>query len=339
MVRTAAGGGPGKLVASPLCGFASPLCGSRCAVLYRPFCKLHLFFDRILNEEVYAFPRIFPTPETERENRVIVISDIGYRAFSFAVLMANCITNLHLCASSDSHQCFPFFVYDEHGGNRRENITDWVLGRFRERYDDPAITKWDIFHYVYGVLHHPAYRQKFGDNLKRELPRIPFMADFRAISEAGRRLAELHVGYETVEPWPLRWVYSESTPLPYRVEKMRLNKDKSALMVNESLTLADIPPEAFEYRLGNRSALGGSSTSIRLRRTSGAGSPPTRTVPTTRNTSSDLWSVSCASASRRFASSRGCLPADSLGIRGGHGAPESAGGSFFAFSERARCEC
>ena len=78
--------------------------------LYRPFCKLHLFFDRILNEEVYVFPKIFPTPETERENRVIVISDIGYRAFSFAVLMANCITNLHLCASSDSHQCFPFFA-------------------------------------------------------------------------------------------------------------------------------------------------------------------------------------------------------------------------------------
>jgi predicted helicase len=223
--------------------------------LYRPFCKQHLFFDRILNEEVYVFPRFFPTPETERENRVIVISDIGYRAFSFAVLMTNCIADLHLCASSDSHQCFPFFVYNEDGGNRRENITDWVLGRFRERYDDPAMTKWDIFHYVYGVLHHPAYREKFADNLRRELPRIPFVDDFRAISEAGRRLAELHVGYETVEPCPLRWAYSDSMPLSYRVDKMRLNKDKSALMANESLTLADIPPEAFEYRLGNRSAL------------------------------------------------------------------------------------
>jgi len=183
------------------------------------------------------------------------MSDIGYRAFGFGVLMTNCITDLHLCASSDAHQCFPFYVYDEDGTNRRENITDWALGRFRERYDDPAVTKWDIFHYVYGVLHHPGYREKFADNLKRDLPRVPFMGDFRAVSEAGRRLADLHVGYETVEPWPLRWVYAEDTPLSYWVEKMRLNKGKTELVVNESLTLADIPPEAFDYRLGNRSAL------------------------------------------------------------------------------------
>jgi predicted helicase len=103
--------------------------------------------------------------------------------------------------------------------------------------------------------HHPDFRVKFGDNLRRELPRIPFMGEFRSISEAGRRLADLHVGYEKVEPWPLRWAYSEDIPLSYRVEKMRLNKDKTGLVVNESLTLADIPPEAFEYRLGNRSAL------------------------------------------------------------------------------------
>ena len=223
--------------------------------LYRPFCRQCLYFDRTLIERVYLFPRFFPTPESERENRVLVISDIGYRAFTFTALMADCITDLHLSASSDAHQCFPFYVYDEDGGDRRENVTDWILGRFRERYDDPAITKWDIFHYVYGVLHHPAYREKFGDNLKRELPRIPFLSEFRAISEAGRRLADLHVGYEKVEPWPLHWVYKEDTPLSYRIEKMRVNKDKTELVVNESLTLTGIPPEAFDYRLGNRSAL------------------------------------------------------------------------------------
>jgi predicted helicase len=81
------------------------------------------------------------------------------------------------------------------------------------------------------------------------------MADFRAISEAGRRLAELHIGYENVEPWPLEWVYTEDVRLSWRVEKMRLSKDKTELVVNPSLTLAEIPPEAFEYRLGNRSAL------------------------------------------------------------------------------------
>jgi predicted helicase len=71
----------------------------------------------------------------------------------------------------------------------------------------------------------------------------------------GRRLADLHLNYEQVEPWPLRWIYAPDKPLLFRVEKMRLNKDKTELVVNETLTLADIPPEAFEYRLGNRSAL------------------------------------------------------------------------------------
>ena len=94
-------------------------------------------------------------------------------------------------------------------------------------YDDPTIAKWDIFHYVYGVLHHPGYRAKFADNLKRELPRIPFMDDFRAFADAGQRLADLHVGYEQLEPWPLDWVENPGVPISYRVEKMRLSKDKT----------------------------------------------------------------------------------------------------------------
>ncbi len=113
-----------------------------------------------------------------------------------------------------------------------------------------------IFHYIYAVLHHPAYRDKFADNLKRELPRIPFAPDFASFAAAGRELARLHAEYETLEPWPLEWVVNQAMPLSYRVEdKMRLNKDKAALAVNRSLTLAGIPPETFEYRLGNRSAL------------------------------------------------------------------------------------
>ena len=80
----------------------------------------------------------------------------------------------------------PFYVYDEDGTNRRENITDWALEQFRTHYSDKKIDKWAIFHYVYGLLHHPGYREKFADNLKRELPRIPFAADFRAFATAGK---------------------------------------------------------------------------------------------------------------------------------------------------------
>jgi Type ISP C-terminal specificity domain len=252
-------------------------------------------------------------------------------------------------------QCFPFYVYDEDGSNRRENITDWALNEFRTHYSDPNITKWDIFHYVYAVLHHPEYRERYAANLKRELPRIPFVGFaplgraglqagvevpplingaglqpggtssrgekqipqglkplrddkqkedagrgakaplyqsdgedggspglqagdknraegasslpkagaqpqaerpieiFRAFADAGKRLADLHVNYEQQPEYTLERV--EKGQLNWRVEKMRLSKDKTALIYNEFLTLKGIPPETCEYRLGNRSAL------------------------------------------------------------------------------------
>jgi predicted helicase len=201
-------------------------------------------------------PGIFPTPISENENQVIAVSQIGYRAPTYNALISNCVTDLHLCAAVDGHQCFPFYVYAEDGTNRRENITDWALKQFREHYGDQKIGKWDIFYYVYGLLHHPGYRERFADNLKRELPRIPFAVDFRAFTAAGRELAQLHLGYEKLEPYPLDWLETPGVPLSYRVEdKMRLSKDKTALVVNPSLTLAGIPPETFQYRLGNRSAL------------------------------------------------------------------------------------
>jgi len=135
---------------------------------------------------------------------------------------------------------------------------------------DPNITKWDIFHYVYAVLHHPEYRERYAANLKRELPRILFVKAgpstpaeaasarddnqvFWKFAEAGRRLAELHVTYEQQPEYPLEHV--EKGQLNWRVEKMRLGKDKTTLLYNEFLTLRGIPPETYEYRLENRSAL------------------------------------------------------------------------------------
>jgi len=221
--------------------------------LYRPFTKRYLFFDRILNEEVYQFPSIYPNPNTEKENVVLIVPSLG--SIQVAFFISKYIVDLNFFAGSTPVQCFPFYVYDEDGSNRRENITDWALAEFRDTYSDYHIAKWDIFYYVYGILHHPAYRETFGDNLKRDLPRIPFAPDFRPFSKAGRELAELHLKYEESEPYRLKWVENPDETPDYRVEKMRLNKDKTALKVNDYLTLADIPPEAFEYRLGNRSAL------------------------------------------------------------------------------------
>jgi len=178
------------------------------------------------------------------------------------------------------------------GKLRRDNITDWALGQFQARYG-PDVTKRDIFHYVYGLLHSPQYRERYKENLKRELPRIPLVeagplapnnggtgeeagstataggtspltppllgargpAPFRAFVEAGAALAALHIGYEQAEEYPLEQTVNKNVPFSWRVVKMRLNKEKTALVVNEALTLAGVPPEAFDSKIGNRSAL------------------------------------------------------------------------------------
>ncbi len=216
--------------------------------LYRPFTKSHLYFDRLMNQRVHVFPSIFPTPETEQENRVLCVKAPGSH-HPFHVLMTDVIPDLHFTGDS---QCFPFYTYDEDGTNRRENITDWALSHFRAHYADDTITKWDIFHYNYALLHHPEYRETYQVNLKHDLPHIPFAPEFWRFVEIGRALADLHVNYETLDVMPK---VVETPPLNWRVEKMALSKDKTSLRYNESLTVTDIPPEVFDYRLGTRSAL------------------------------------------------------------------------------------
>jgi predicted helicase len=218
--------------------------------LYRPFTSKWLYFDEILNERRYQQHRVYPTPKSEAENRIIWVK-VGSEWPMFCLVSDRIVDLLPQGGS----QCFPFFRYDEDGTNRRENITDWALSHFREHYADKKVTKWDIFYYVYGILHHPGYRQRFADNLKRELPRVPLAPDFRAFSQAGCELARLHLDYEKLEPWPLQWIETPGVPLSYQVEKMRLSKDKTSLAVNLSLTLAGIPPQVYNYRLGNRSGL------------------------------------------------------------------------------------
>ena len=223
--------------------------------LYRPFCQKYLYFDHFWNEERYQQHRFFPTPETEAENRVIIVSDHGFRS-DFNTLMTNLIPDLHTLASSDSFQCFPFYTYNENGTNRQENITDWALAEFRTHYGDNTITKWDIFHYTYALLHHPVYREKYEMNLKRDLPHIPFAEDFRGFSEAGAALADLHVNYESVPKYDkLRKVETPGMQVNWDVEKMKLSKDKTQLTYNDFLTLDGIPVEVYDYKLGTRSAL------------------------------------------------------------------------------------
>ncbi len=226
--------------------------------LYRPFCQKYLYFDNFWNEERYQQHRILPTPKNEAENRQIIVSDHGLRS-GFNTLMTNLISDLHTLTASDSFQCFPFYTYDEDGTNRRENITDWALTQFRTHYKDNSISKWDIFHYTYGILHDPDYRKKYQANLKRDLPHIPFapsVEDFWGFANAGARLTEIHVNYESQPEYDkLKLVQNPNVPLNWRVEKMKLSKNKTSIVYNDFLILDDIPTRTYDYRLGTRSAL------------------------------------------------------------------------------------
>ncbi len=224
--------------------------------LYRPFLSMWLYYADIAIDERGTTATFFPNAVSEAENSVICLTDLGSEK-PFMVLVTNAFPDLHLVGAGAGTQCFPYYTYAEDGSNRRENITDWALSQFQAKYS-PEVTKWDIFHYVYAILHHPQYRERYAENLKRDLPHIPQLhkkEGFMTCVSIGRQLMDSHLHYEQASEYPLKWIENKNVPFSWRVEKMRLTSDRTAVIVNESLTLAGIPQECFQYRLGNRSAL------------------------------------------------------------------------------------
>lgn len=203
--------------------------------LYRPFSKQFLFFDRILNEEVYPWPSI--------SGRCIAVTDFTSEK-PFMVLATNETADKHLVGGGASCQCFPF-----------SHLKDSAVQLFRQHYSNNAISKESVFEYIYALLHHPDYREKYRANLRLGLPRISFAPDFEAFVRAGKELSRLHVDYESINPYPLEFIENRNVPYSERVTRMKFSKDRKSLIVNDSLTLAGIPSEAFEYRLGSRSAV------------------------------------------------------------------------------------
>ena len=167
---------------------------------------------------------------------------------SFHRLIANSLLDLHLTGDS---QCLPLYRYED--GSRIDNITDWGLTQFQTHYSDPTITKPDIFHYTYAVLHHPAYRTKYELNLKREFPRSPFYADFDQWTTWGKTLMDLHLNYETIQPYGLERQEIATKEKPKA--KLKADKTQGVIILDENSQLTGIPAIAWDYKLGNRSAL------------------------------------------------------------------------------------
>ena len=242
---------------------------------YRPFSRQHVYFDRQLNDMIYQLPKIFPA--REHHNLGLYLTGMGAMK-PFTVLAVDQLPDLNFWGS-EGGQFFPRYTYEHTSGAadlfsddtadghaRVDNITDAVLTDYRSAFG-PAVSKDDIFYYVYGVLHSPDYRAEFASDLRKMLPRIPKVAtaqDFNSYVKVRRELATLHIGYENVEPYPLREV-TKSRVGPtgknfYRVQKMAFGKngklpDKSTIIYNSNVTLAGIPTEAYEYMLGSRSAI------------------------------------------------------------------------------------
>jgi len=283
------------------------------STLYRPFAKGWLYYNRRLNERVYQMPQIFSLPggteNTESKNniekpqgilfpitlsthpgllfkattkahyirstpnRLICISSSGGKTFS--TLMSDCIVDLHLLESGT--QCFPLYLYTEKG-EQKDGITDQTLSAFRAHYSAEAISKEQIFYYIYAVLHSVDYRTTWQANLLKELPRIPFaktVTDFYAFAKAGKELGDLHCHfeksplYESVEIVIHKagcHALEDLKPEDFYVEKMKYGqildtqtgkkiKDLSVIHYNKVITVQNIPLNAYHYVVNGRPAI------------------------------------------------------------------------------------
>ncbi|MBU2769323.1 DEAD/DEAH box helicase [Acidithiobacillus ferrivorans] len=253
--------------------------------VYRPFVKQITYFDNALVDRMGSWQSLMPT--LNHQNLAISVTGLG-ESKDFSCLMVDSIPNLHLIAGG---QCFPLFHYekaqvhsdqkislfdeaadssvDSDGYTRKDAITDNALADYRTNYLDDSIIKEDIFYYVYGVLHSPEYRERYANDLKKMLPRIPFVPEvdgFWAFSKAGRDLAAIHVDYESLEPYAgLEIIISDAGKgLPpytlYKVDKMRFgrsgkDKDKTVIQYNDHITIQGIPLETYGYMVNGKPAI------------------------------------------------------------------------------------
>lgn len=195
---------------------------------YRPFNKQWMYFSRDMNERTSQMFRIFPRDGVT--NRLICVAGIG-ASTGFSTLMVDSIPNLHML---DTGQCFPLRLYayprellkskDLHSGLQvLDGISDDALSHVERHYPTETISKDDIFYYIYGLFHSREYRTKYKNNLIKQIPRIPFPRQFRdfvRLAIAGRDLAEIHVNYEEVDPWPI--TINDDNGLPESIDRKKL---------------------------------------------------------------------------------------------------------------------
>ena len=227
--------------------------------LYKPFVCENLYFDKHWNERQYQQRKIF-----DGNNLTIIINGLGSLK-PFSILISKHIVNLDCLEKS---KCYSLYFYNtsddaitifDTKSTKQEGITDFIYNLAREKYGVPKITKEDIFYYVYGFLHNEDYRKEFESDLKKTVPKLPLVdeyQDFKKYSDIGRELAELHLNYETLER-PEGIIVEGEELGNYRVEKMSFIKKgvKDTIIYNSSITIKNIPLEAYDYQVNGKSAI------------------------------------------------------------------------------------
>ena len=238
--------------------------------IYRPFVKSNLYYGEKLVESRGQWGKLFPSG---KENTVICLSGVG-ASKGFSAVLIDKIPSLD---TIEKCQCFPLYWYEKNENKqmslfddesnadyiRHDGISDWILKEVRKRFGDTkSLTKEHIFYYVYGLLHSQGYRERFADDLKKSLPRIPILDrvdDFMTFYKAGKQLAELHLNYEIIEPCPTVKVDMPNDPTDedFYVEKMKFpSKDKKdTIIYNGKIRITNIPKEAYDYIVNGKSAI------------------------------------------------------------------------------------
>jgi predicted helicase len=235
--------------------------------VYRPFTKINHYFDDDLNQERYLIPKLYPKSQ---DNITICVSGIGGTKDA-SVFITNVIPDLNILDAGT--QCFPLYYYEENNTTqkglfdvdenqkyiRRDAISDFLLEKAYNQYGAKNISKEDIFYYAYGFLHSPEYRETFANDLKKMLPRLPLVddvKDFWDFSKAGRKLADVHLNYESVPPLDAVKVTGEDSQY-FHVTKMSFPKkgQKDTIIFNPRITIENIPLEAYDYVVNGKSAI------------------------------------------------------------------------------------
>ena len=230
---------------------------------YRPFIRQHLYFDGVWNNRTYQMFKLFPNKES---SNIVITVNTNFSGEGCISIMSDHIPDFHLNGDT---QCLPRYIYTHDamfGMQRIGAISDAALRHFSEAYGE-KITADDLFYYIYGILHSADYRERYANNLMKELPRIPRVAaygQFAAFRDAGRRLGELHVNYENAPAYAGVKITGEESG-NFRVTQMKYGKipgrtgnaakDKTTLIYNENITITEIPLEAQEYVVNKKSAL------------------------------------------------------------------------------------